>query len=97
MAAAARQLRARWQVRVGVNVGPVVAGVVGHRKYQYDIWGDAVNIAARMQTAAEAGAVCVNKQTWDQVAAHCRGRSIGSIEIKGKGEQELFIVSALRE
>lgn len=97
MAAAARKLPAHWQVRAGVNVGPVVAGVVGHRKYQYDIWGDAVNTAARMQTAAAMGAVCVNRETWNLIAAHCRGRSLGRIEIKGKGEQELFLVDALKE
>src|SRR5207244_975722 len=46
MVAAARELPAGWQVRVGVHVGPVIAGVVGHRKYQYDVWGDAVTLRA---------------------------------------------------
>lgn len=97
MVAVAPELAARWQVRVGVNVGPVIAGVVGRRKYQYDIWGDAVNTADRMQQAAEVGTVCVNNQTWLSIAEHCRGRSLGRIEIKGKGKQELFRVDALKE
>lgn len=95
MAALARKLSTGWQVRVGINLGPVIAGVVGHRKYQYDIWGDAVNTAARMQTAAVAGSICVNKDTWDLIAEHCCGRSLGHIKIKGKGEQELFLVDGL--
>lgn len=97
MVAVARKLAARWQVRVGVNVGPVIAGVVGRRKYQYDIWGDAVNTADRMQEAAEVGSVCVNRETWLSIAEHCRGRSLGRIEIKGKRGQELFLVDGLRD
>ena len=94
MAAAAQSLPPRWQVRVGVHVGPVIAGVVGHRKYQYDIWGDAVNTAARMEAAAQPGTVCVNGDTWRRIAPSCRGQSLGSIAIKGKGEQELFHVQS---
>jgi class 3 adenylate cyclase/CheY-like chemotaxis protein len=96
MVAVARELPARWQVRVGVHVGPVVAGVVGRRKYQYDIWGDAVNTAARMQVASLPGSVCVNKETWNLIARHCHGRSLGRSQIKGKGEQELFLVDCLK-
>jgi adenylate cyclase len=95
MVAAARELPAEWQVRVGVHVGPVIAGVVGHRKYQYDVWGDAVNTASRMEKAAIAGSVCVNKDTWNLVAERCSGRPLGRIELKGKGKQELFVVNAV--
>jgi class 3 adenylate cyclase len=96
MIAVAQMLPARWQVRVGVHVGPVVAGVVGRRKYQYDIWGDAVNTAARMQAAAAPASICVNKKTWDVISESCLGRSLGHIHVKGKGEQELFVVDALK-
>jgi len=95
MVATAREMPASWQVRVGVHVGPVIAGVVGHRKYQYDVWGDAVNTASRMEQAAPPGSVCVNKDTWNLVAERCSGRSLGRIELKGKGEQELFVVNAM--
>ncbi|HKR84277.1 MAG TPA: adenylate/guanylate cyclase domain-containing protein, partial [Terriglobales bacterium] len=95
MARTAERQPARWQVRVGVNVGPVIAGVVGNRKYQYDIWGDAVNTAARMQAAGRPGAVCVNGETWKHVVTDCSGYSLGVVTIKGKGEQELFIVNGL--
>src|SRR5437773_3282151 len=95
MVVAARELPAQWQVRVGVHVGPVIAGVGGHRKYQYDVWGDAVNTASRMEQAGTAGSVCVNKDTWNLIAERCSGRSLGRIELKGKGKQELFVVNAV--
>jgi adenylate cyclase len=97
MVAAARQLPARWRVRVGIHVGPVIAGVVGHKKYQYDVWGDAVNTASRMEQAAVTGSVCVNKDTWTLIAERCSGRSLGRVELKGKGEQELFVVDAVSD
>lgn len=95
MVTVARSLPAGWDVHVGIHVGPVIAGVVGRRKYQYDIWGDTVNTAARMEVAADAGSVCVNKETWNLISEHCCGRSLGRIQVKGKGEQELFVVDAL--
>jgi class 3 adenylate cyclase len=95
MVAAARELPPGWRVRVGIHAGPVIAGVVGHKKYQYDVWGDAVNTASRMEQAAAAGSVCVNKDTWNLVAKGCSGRSLGRIELKGKGEQELFVIDAV--
>ncbi|MDP9254864.1 MAG: response regulator [Verrucomicrobiota bacterium] len=97
MITVARSLPACWNVRVGVHVGPVIAGVVGRRKYQYDVWGDTVNTAARMQTAADPGAVCVNEETWNLIAEHCCGRRLGRIKVKGKGEQELFLVDSLSD
>ena len=95
MVAAAQKLPASWQVRIGIHVGPVIAGVVGHRKYQYDVWGDTVNTASRVEQAAAVGSVCVNKDTWNLVAGHCSGRSLGRIELKGKGEQEIFVVNGI--
>jgi adenylate cyclase len=97
MVAVARELPPGWQTRVGIHVGAVVAGIVGRRKYQYDVWGDAVNIAARMQTALVAGSVRVNKGTWNLLAPHCSGHSVGSIDIKGKGRQELIVIERLSE
>lgn len=90
-------LPSAWKLRVGVHCGPVVAGIVGRQKYQYDIWGDTVNSAARMQTEACPGTLCVSTETWQLVKAHCRGRSLGLREIKGKGQIEVFAIDALRE
>jgi class 3 adenylate cyclase len=90
MIAAARRLPPHWEVRVGVSVGPVIAGVVGRRKYQYDVWGDTVNLAARMEAAAEPGSVCVTAETWRLLEGHCHGHPRGRLEVKGKGPLDLF-------
>lgn len=95
MIAAARRLPPNWKVRVGVHVGPVIAGVVGHRKYQYDVWGDTVNTAARMEEAAESGAVCVTAGTWERLEKHCEGRPLGQIEVSGKGSLELVSIKRI--
>jgi len=86
----------RWQVRVGVHCGPVFAGVVGHRKYQYDIWGDAVNTASRIEHAAMPGSVCVSRTTWMRVADACEGVSLGRVPLKGKEPMEIFQVTGLK-
>lgn len=90
MIAAARRLPPHWQVRVGLHVGPVVAGVVGRRKYQYDVWGDTVNLAARMQQAAQPGSICVPAETWRLLQGQCPAVPMGFIDIRGKGRLELF-------
>ncbi len=66
-----------------------MAGVVGSRQYLYDLWGDTVNTAARVQAAGEPGAVTLSRAAWDRVADRCRGTSRGAVTIKGKGEMEL--------
>jgi class 3 adenylate cyclase len=89
LAAAAKQLPPHWQMRVGIHVGPVMAGVVGRRQYLYDLWGDTVNTAARIQSAAEPGTVTLSRAAWERVADKCRGTSRGVVLVKGKGEMEL--------
>jgi adenylate cyclase len=95
MVIAARTMPPNWEIRVGVHVGPVIAGVVGQKKYQYDVWGNTVNTAARMEQVAPAGSVCVNAETWKSLKNCCRGKSLGRISIKGKGELEIFTVDGV--
>ncbi len=73
-----------------------MAGIVGRQKYQSDIWGDTVNAAARMQTQAQPGRLCVSETTWRALEDQCEGRSLGLRPIKGKGEIEVFEVTAVR-
>jgi adenylate cyclase len=89
LAAAAGATGPGWQVRVGVHVGPVVAGVMGKRNFAFDIWGDTVNVAARAAAEAEPGAVVVTGATWPFLRAGGQGRSLGMVELKGKGRIEL--------
>src|SRR5688500_4552073 len=82
MVTAAGRLPAKWQVRVGILVGPVVAGVVGHRQYLFDLWGDAVNTAARVESHGADGAVNLSRDAWLQVAGQVHGESLGLVPVK---------------
>jgi class 3 adenylate cyclase len=81
-----------WDCRIGINTGPVVAGVIGKRKFAYDIWGDAVNIAARMESSGEIGKVNISGATYEQVADYFRCTHRGKIEAKNKGEVDMYFV-----
>ena len=71
MAAAARETEPNWEVRTGVHCGSVVAGIVGHDKYQFDVWGDTVNMAARMAGQGSPGTVTMTHGVWLQVEDDC--------------------------
>ncbi|PCI80776.1 MAG: hypothetical protein COB20_02665 [SAR86 cluster bacterium] len=85
-----------WQVRVGINQGAVIAGIVGHDKYQFDVWGDTVNTAARMAAVAKEGSIAMPIESWLSIQDSCDARSVGIIDIKGKGPLEIVEVYALR-
>uniref|UniRef100_A0A7N8XG98 Adenylate cyclase type 7 n=1 Tax=Mastacembelus armatus TaxID=205130 RepID=A0A7N8XG98_9TELE len=82
-----------FRLRVGINHGPVIAGVIGARKPQYDIWGNIVNVASRMESTGELGKIQVTEETSDVLqklgySCECRG----FINVKGKGELKTFFV-----
>ena len=79
-----------WEVRVGVHSGPVVAGVVGQERYQFDIWGDTVNVAARMSEKSIPGSVAVTKDVWEHIGHDFDGEALGEMEVKGKGTISVF-------
>ena len=83
-----------WEVRVGVHAGPVVAGVVGQERYQFDIWGDTVNVAARMVGMSAPGSVAATSEIWEQLASTFQGEALGELEIKGKGAIAVFGIRA---
>ena len=89
MIRAARAQSIGWDVRVGIHTGPLVAGVLGRRQYLFDLFGDTVNTAARMESHGVAGAITLTSTAWAQVADRCVGESLGAVPIKGKGVLEM--------
>jgi adenylate cyclase len=83
-----------WEVRVGVHAGPVVAGIVGQERYQFDIWGDTVNVAARMVGMGASGSVAATEEIWEQVSSAFHGEALGEIEVKGKGPIAVFSIGS---
>ena len=82
----------RLAFRIGINSGPVVAGVIGHKKFIYDLWGDAVNLASRMESHGQSGAIQITRRTYELIKNDfaCAGR--GRVEVKGAGDLEVWHV-----
>ena len=87
-----------FQMRSGVHTGPVVAGIVGVKKFQYDVWGDTVNTASRMELHGENGRVNVSQSTYDLLKEdprfHCFSR--GKVQVKGKGSIPMYFVEKIK-
>lgn len=83
-------------VRVGIDHGPVVAGIMGKTQFQFDVWGDTVNTAARIEGNARPGTVCVSGRAWLHVRDQADGRSLGLVDLKGKQKIEIVECLALR-
>ena len=89
-------LRTDWpelHVRVGIASGPLVAGVIGRRRFSYDIWGDTVNTASRMASVAEPGGIRIAPETAALLGANWRLEREGEVEVKGKGSMTTFRLS----
>lgn len=84
-----------WELRIGIHTGPVVAGVIGNKKFAYDMWGDTVNTASRMESSGAVGKVNISRKTYDLVKDffYCEPR--GKIPAKNKGTIEMFFVEGL--
>jgi len=78
------------QLRIGINTGTVVAGVIGIKKFNYDLWGDAVNVASRMESSGEAGQIQVTETTYEHLRDRYHFQQRGPVYIKGKGDMQTY-------
>ena len=88
--------RPYWQIRVGVHSGDLVAGVVGREKFSYDVWGDTVNTASRLESSGVAGRINISGATYELVKDFFDCEFRGKVPAKHKGEIDMYFVNRIR-
>ncbi|HJS19583.1 MAG TPA: adenylate/guanylate cyclase domain-containing protein [Anaerolineales bacterium] len=83
--------------RIGINSGSMIAGVIGRRKFVYDVWGDAVNIASRMESHGLGGTVQITQATYELIKDEFVCELRGTVNVKGKGEMDVWLVTSAKE
>jgi adenylate cyclase len=87
----------RVNFRIGINSGSMIAGVIGRRKFVYDVWGDAVNVASRMESHGLGGAVQITRATYELIKDEFVCKPRGTVNVKGKGEMEVWLVMSAKD
>ena len=82
--------------RIGINSGPVIGGVIGKRKFVYDVWGDAVNVASRMESHGMGGTIQITQATYELIKDEFVCESRGTVDVKGKGHMEVWLVQSAK-
>ncbi len=85
-----------WELRLGIHTGPLVAGVIGEKKFAYDVWGDTVNTASRCESSGEAGRINVSQAVYEQIEIFFTCSYRGRIPAKHKGEIEMYFVEGIK-
>ena len=86
-----------FDIRIGINTGPVVAGVVGTKKFAYDIWGDTVNVASRMESMSEPGKINISHSTYELIKDDVVCEYRGEIEAKNRGKVKMYFATAIKK
>jgi class 3 adenylate cyclase len=82
-----------FDIRIGTHTGPVVAGIVGIKKWQYDIWGDTVNIASRMESKSEPGRINISETTYNEIKDEFPCEFRGEIDVKNRGPLKMYFIA----
>ncbi|GGW44444.1 adenylate/guanylate cyclase domain-containing protein [Arenibacter certesii] len=85
-----------FDIRIGINTGPVVAGVVGTKKFAYDIWGDTVNVASRMESMSESGRINISEITYSMIKDYFNCEPRGEINVKNRGPVRMYFVNGIK-
>lgn len=85
-----------WSVRMGIHSGPLMAGIIGSRKFAYDLWGDTVNLASRLESQGEAGRIQISEETSKLIAPEFSVSPIGMVDIRNRGEIPVFKIDGAK-
>lgn len=85
-----------FEIRIGINTGPLMAGVVGEKKFVYDVWGDSVNLASRMESSCEKGRVNISESTFVRIKDFFATEARGQILVKNKGAVDMYFVERIK-
>jgi adenylate cyclase len=91
-----REGRPYWQLRLGIHTGPLVAGVIGYEKFAYDVWGDTVNTASRLESSGVAGRINISAATYEAVKDFFECEYRGKVAAKSKGDIDMYFVAGIR-
>ncbi|MEO1654902.1 MAG: adenylate/guanylate cyclase domain-containing protein, partial [Bacteroidota bacterium] len=86
-----------WELRIGIHSGPLIAGVIGTTKFSYDVWGDTVNMASRMETAGLVNRVNISKFTYELIKDFFSCEYRGKVQVKSKGDVDMYFVNGLQK
>ncbi|MFC1851542.1 adenylate/guanylate cyclase domain-containing protein [candidate division CSSED10-310 bacterium] len=85
-----------WEIRIGIHSGQLIAGIIGNFRFAYDVWGDTVNVASRMERSGVSGRVNISRSTYDLIKDLFDCERRGLVKVKNKGEMEMFLVTGIK-